>query len=265
MQDKYVGDVGDFGKYGLLKELTNPKEVDGHPKLVLGVNWYLVPNDERDNDGKHITYLTSNKKNEMLFRECDPDLYDKLKYIVQKNMRSVKNVMEREVLPNGTIFYDARLTFDGLSGIGPAACARRLSYRNEWVEKGVNKLSECEIVFLDPDNGLQISSVKKHNKKGPKYVFFDEILPYWKNNHQSLIIYQHMHFSESTPRQVENKLSQLKKLLGFDKKAFGLGYHRGTARVFLVIPHSGEHEKIFRCRIDRLLKGPWGRHFKLWK
>ncbi len=35
MQDRYAGDIGDFGKIGLLRALR----VQG---LSIGVNWYLV-------------------------------------------------------------------------------------------------------------------------------------------------------------------------------------------------------------------------------
>ena len=39
MQNKYVGDVGDFGKYGLLRRLACPEFTES--PLSLGVIWYL--------------------------------------------------------------------------------------------------------------------------------------------------------------------------------------------------------------------------------
>lgn len=35
MQDRYVGDVGDFGKIGMLRQLEEAG-------LRIGVNWYLT-------------------------------------------------------------------------------------------------------------------------------------------------------------------------------------------------------------------------------
>ena len=35
MQDNYVGDIGDYGKYGLLRAIVSQK-------LELAVNWYKV-------------------------------------------------------------------------------------------------------------------------------------------------------------------------------------------------------------------------------
>ena len=39
MQNRYTGDIGDFGKLGLLRQLRQTG-------LSIGVNWYLTP-DER--------------------------------------------------------------------------------------------------------------------------------------------------------------------------------------------------------------------------
>ena len=47
MQDRYAGDVGDFGKLGMLRCIENSG-------LCVGVNWYLVGNESHNNDGKHI-------------------------------------------------------------------------------------------------------------------------------------------------------------------------------------------------------------------
>lgn len=54
MQDKYVGDVGDFGKYGLLRALFS------NSPFKLGVNWCLVEKEDKKNDGKHTAYLNIN-------------------------------------------------------------------------------------------------------------------------------------------------------------------------------------------------------------
>ena len=52
MQDQYVGDIGDFGKYGLLRHLTGMRDDDASgDALSLGVIWYLFPNGG-NNDGK---------------------------------------------------------------------------------------------------------------------------------------------------------------------------------------------------------------------
>ena len=52
MQDRYAGDVGDFGKLGMLRIIADSG-------LKIGVNWYLTykPEENLKEDGKHIGYL----------------------------------------------------------------------------------------------------------------------------------------------------------------------------------------------------------------
>ena len=47
-----MADVGDFGKYGILRALCREK-----PRISLGVVWYLFPNEPCGNDGRHVGYL----------------------------------------------------------------------------------------------------------------------------------------------------------------------------------------------------------------
>ena len=49
MKNQYVGDIGDYGKYGLLRFLASHG-------IKIGVNWYLTENDG-STDGKFTTYL----------------------------------------------------------------------------------------------------------------------------------------------------------------------------------------------------------------
>lgn len=64
--------IGDFGKYGLLRCISKTN-------LTLGVNWYLAPDESHNADGKHITYLNNNND-----RYFDKELFDILKDIIDK-------------------------------------------------------------------------------------------------------------------------------------------------------------------------------------
>ena len=61
MQDRYAGDVGDFGKLGMLRRIAATG-------LKVGVNWYLTfkPEEHVNEDGKHIGYIK-----DRAFAECD--------------------------------------------------------------------------------------------------------------------------------------------------------------------------------------------------
>jgi len=97
LENRYVGDVGDFGKYGLLKALCLPSKVPGGCNLSLGVVWYLVPDESKD--GKLTGYLKDSPKNLGLYRSCDPGLYDSLRDIVCGDRRNVSAIRQEGVLP----------------------------------------------------------------------------------------------------------------------------------------------------------------------
>ncbi len=90
MQNAYVADVGDFGKYGLLRTLTN-----GMPHLALGVVWYFVAERKTEgNDGKHDAYLSDLAGKHYWYESCDPLLYAAMKRIRQSASRSVVMIEE---------------------------------------------------------------------------------------------------------------------------------------------------------------------------
>lgn len=170
MQNRYVGDVGDFGKYHLLKALCSGE--DEGLALSLGIVWYLVPDDSHNDDGKHIRYLGTTASNLARFRKGDSLLYDSLADIVKAGKRDVALIREKKVLPANTIYYEAVLSFDGISNNSPSERLKRINYRNEWVKGAVDATENCDVVFVDPDNGLQVDSVDRHQKTGPKYYVF---------------------------------------------------------------------------------------------
>lgn len=95
-----MGDVGDFGKYGLLNEIYN----HSNGNIKLGVNWYKVSKEEDNNDGKHIDYLEDNFKAKASYIRCFPELYDQLKGIVQNNNRTLSEI-ERSKICLKTLFF----------------------------------------------------------------------------------------------------------------------------------------------------------------
>jgi len=65
VQDRYAGDVGDFGKYGLLRALCKDD-------LSLGVVWYLVPDEEGTGDGGHVGVLGQDVPTMRKYMNCGP-------------------------------------------------------------------------------------------------------------------------------------------------------------------------------------------------
>lgn len=250
IQDRYTGDVGDFGKYGLLKALCGTD-------FKLGVIWYLVPNENHNNDGKHTAYLK--EKNQGKFRPCDSELYDKLKNIVTEGSRKVDSIKEFKVLPENTVYYAKPLTFKDMPGNSLRAIEQRISMRKQWLDEALIATSSCDIVFLDPDNGLDVSSTKPYQSKGPKYVYFNELIPF-VNRDQSIVIYQHLSRNGSALEQIEYRLSQISALFKEDLEPWALQYHRGTARAFLIVPNK-KHRNLLYSRTEAFLNSPWSKHF----
>src|SRR5256885_376055 len=113
MQDRYVGDLGDFGKYGLLRALSSPLERTS--RLSLGVVWYLVLDEGHTTDGSKIGYLSLPGHRAAYFRDCDPALYDTLGQLVNSGRRTVARVSVSGVLPHGTVFFREPLSFQGVA------------------------------------------------------------------------------------------------------------------------------------------------------
>ena len=66
MKNQYVGDVGDYGKYSMLRAFTDAG-------IKVGVNWYLT-SDDGTTDGKFTSYLDD----ESMRWRC-PEVFDALK------------------------------------------------------------------------------------------------------------------------------------------------------------------------------------------
>ena len=248
MQDRYVGDVGDFGKYGLLKALCGDD-------LSLGVVWYLVPDENHNQDGKYTQYLNPTSSNLRKYKDCDSLLYEVLRGIVGDGARNVRSIRERGVLPSSSTFYEDLLSFVEITDTGQRDTEGRREHRNAWMQGALEVTRNSDIVFADPDNGLEVTSVERYKKLGPKYAYFDELAPYAERG-QSLVIYQHRtHTPVDT--QVQERLYQLNDKLG---EAFALLY---PSRIFFVVP-SDAHREILIERAQRLARDPcWSQHFTL--
>jgi hypothetical protein len=51
-------------------------------------------------------------------------------------------------------------------------------------------MNRCDLIFFDPDNGLDIKSVPKGATDAPKFLYRDEVQKTYAAGH-SLLIYQH--------------------------------------------------------------------------
>jgi len=258
MQDRYVGDVGDFGKYGLLRALCGLKD-RARPFLSLGVVWYLTIPDELGeinlNDGKHVGYLSRDDNNDRTYRSCDAELYDKLALIVNQDKRKVSAIQAAGILPRGTVFVDAVLRNNGYPGKATTPNQGRLLQRDAWLKSAYTRTARKDIVFLDPDNGLASDRVNPCSRKGTKYVLLDDLEPYINRN-QSLIIYHHTSRQGTAQQQADRWKSRLRSRYPQIKTIWALVYRRGSSRTFFIIP-SKKQTVLLRDRLQLFRNSDW--------
>jgi hypothetical protein len=172
MQNKYFGDIHDFYKYYFLRHISE--------KYLLGIDWCLVPNENKKGDGQKS--LTENEKKK------EEELYTLLKKS-QKNVNSIKKYFNAKV----KYFEEMHSDF----------CLCHIYEKN-----AIDELNYMDIIFFDPDNGIEMSSTNNKNKF--KFVSYGLLEKFW-NMGKSLIIYQH---SDRSKKSIDVKINNLIKALG---------------------------------------------------
>lgn len=254
MQDRYAGDVGDFGKYALLNRLCSAP--GRAPVLSLGVLWYHFAGVENaSNDGRHVSYLEVPRCRE--FRPCAPDLWERMRVVVHGD-RSIAAVEVSGALPDGTACYSEPLAFERQE-----SRADREAKRGRWLEAGRRAVRRRRLIFFDPDNGFAPDGMRPHHLKGPKYVFYGDLDRHVEVG-QSLVVYHQLGRIKKTPHenQIDARLKALRARFPGVPGIFALRYRRGTARAYFVLPMP-EHAELLAARARELLASEWGRrrHF----
>lgn len=250
MQDRYLGDIGDFAKFGLLREI-----MASGAATRLGVLWYLVPDESHTNDGRHISYLDESPGNIERFRACDQSLYDTLGALVRTGARCVSMVGESALLPRETVYHNQAFTYRGVQK------ADRKGHRSRWLAAANELAASADLVFLDPDNGLEVG-IDRHTARGPKYTYYDD-LDTLNGDGRTIIVYQHANRDGSMLDQIRRRLRDLQRRLDRPTESlFALRWRRISPRVFLVAAASS-HRKALRACVQSMLAGPWGAHFEL--
>lgn len=218
--------------------------------LALGINWYLTPDEGGNEDGKHISYL--NKED---YLECDKELYNILKEIIIQDKRNVDNIQQSDICPNNTLFYKEILDYSNEFDWN-----HRNELRNKWHKKAIEKLSGSDIVFLDPDNGLQVKSTSLTSEKGNKYIGYGELEDYF-NFGQSIIFYNHR--ARKPEEEYLNKFRKLRDIDAFKNSTIlGLKFRRGTIRDYIFVLQP-QHVNAIKDCFNSLMHSKWKEHFSV--
>jgi hypothetical protein len=150
MQNRYVGDIGDYVKLAILRALM--------PSERLGVAWWLYPDEVHNADGRHVGYLRRPAE----WRAFDPELFDGLAAVVEGGRRRVQAMQDAKLLP-GAAFCDEIIPTGGTP-------AERRGGRVAWFRRVQERVAGCSLVFADPDNGLETAGYSPGALVGGKCV-----------------------------------------------------------------------------------------------
>ena len=237
MKNQYVGDIGDYGKYGLLRFLAGQG-------IKIGVNWYLT-DDDKSADGKFTTYLDNPAD-----RVCDPELFDALKEIVARGKdKSVKMVQDAGLIP-GAEYFGEKLKGSKLE-VSAREWGRRL-----WFNNSTLMLGDAELVFADPDNGISFTKTAR-NKDSEKFVLPEEICRYY-NDGRNVVYYCHK--GRRKPEEWEKTKTQIRQYIR-DAQILAVTFCRGTQRSYIFVIHPDRYQK-YELLLQAFLQTEWKRMFR---
>lgn len=210
MQDRFVGDIGDFAKYGLLRALSQERR--------LGVAWYLMPDEAKTNSGNKLGYL--DRPND--WRSRDPELFDRLRDIVSQDIRSVESVVQSGLLGN-CVHASERLFTDrsNLTEVG--------NFRRGWFRRTVEALQDCDIVFADPDNGVcRDDRFSPTRRSSWKSIPYSEVA-YLTSDRVGIIYHHNTRYKGGHRQEIDHWQSELPGCTA------AVYWQRGSPRTFFVI------------------------------
>jgi hypothetical protein len=143
VKDQYFGNINDYRKYGLLRAIL------AETSIRLGVCWMLTEPDSSPN-GRRLAFLDNPGK----FRRFDPLLFDWLKQMVHEySDRRIARIEVTDLLA-GAVYFPEMLT-DGHA------------HRKAWFAGCRRAFDGCDLVFFDPDNGIErsIALGRRHSNK----------------------------------------------------------------------------------------------------
>lgn len=222
MKDQYFGDINDYRKYGLLRGIQS----GGECKLL--VAWMLTPDHGR-RDGGFRSYLQRPEA----WKHFDPELFTGLAAVLQASCTPQVSLIEgSSLLPCSTFF----------SAVVPDA----RDDRDLWRKALMKSAAGVDLVFLDPDNGIEVPSKPIGSKGSSKYVSWQEIQGIWELR-CSILIYQHFRHA---PREAfaARMVSELRRRIG---APFTQAFR--TAHVLFLLVAQAKHEARFREAISCFL------------
>jgi hypothetical protein len=216
MKNQYVADINDYRKYGLLRTLSDSG------KIRTGVSWMLTPNDNRT-DGQFTRYLNSPEQ----WKQYDSSLFEHLADCIRDGERHVSRIESTGVLQNA--IYHCNL----LSDIPEE--------RRRYFVDMHDQLQGVDLIFFDPDNGLEIKSRPYGRKQSSKFLYWHELTQAFSAG-KSILVYQHF-IREKREQFITRLSSELSRRLNVPEV---LSFR--TPHVVFFLVSQPEHARHFEAR-----------------
>lgn len=149
MREQFFGDVHDFVTFGFLRRLS------GQGPWSLLVAWMLGPSAGSAHHRRH-RYLQEAQR----FAPCDAELFFALHHLVKAGA-GLKGLEASGLIPK-THYFPNPPPEDPLA-------------RPWWFAALCRAASRAQVVFLDPDNGLEVPSCPYGTRGSSRYVYFSEV------------------------------------------------------------------------------------------
>ena len=230
MKNQYFGDINDYLKYGILRIIA------AETALRITVCWMLTGSDGRP-DGKKTRYLSDPSA----WRHFDPPLFDALKRAIESGQRCIDIAEDGALLP--TQSFQSEILPD------------ELVLRHDYFCRLEEIASPCDLVFFDPDNGMEVKSKKKGRRNSAKYLYWDEVQRI-SGMGKSMVVFQHF-----ARMRRELFIRDLKARFESETHAEWVGAMVSPNVVFFVVS-APSHELSLRSACERV-KEKWYPHLRL--
>ena len=242
MQNRYVADVGDFGKFQLFRYLFNHTESPLDGKALAQI-WFMHEGEgEENNDGKHIDYFER-------MNGADEYLEHSLMDIIMRDKREVTELEELKLLKNAKFYYEQ--------------VPRALEDRYLWLNQALIFSNKSQIVAVAPDNGMalkcnraekrfELLTLSHHYSQKVythKYIFSDEVSYFYRLPYLEVcIVYQHLSRCFSHDEQIDSLLHDLEKEY---HHVIAIKHKPYSPRVFFFLCKSEVIKDSVELRLDR--------------
>lgn len=168
---------------------------------------YMLTPDDGSTNGKFISYLEQPHK----WSRYGPILFERIRDVLKyEQKRRVSLIEDSGLLPKADYFSPQ--------------VPDSTSDRSGWFTSLFEQAQESELIFLDPDDGLEVKSKFYGREDSRKFVYWREIEALWSSG-KSLLIYQHF--------IRENRINFIQRMLQALRDATPDSFVRRSQRLML--------------------------------